>query len=420
MLKKKETRGFSHGGTWLPLRQEATADKFIRKAPMAEKLMLPLVEETGALPLRAVVRPGQTLKRGQLIAEPVGKHSLPLFSPVWGEMIALELMVVPWSPEPVESIVILSSRDEPALPLTPDRSRLTSKELRSLLRRLGVVNAELYFEQEDLCQILIVNGCELEPYMTSTQRLLEEREKEILGGIQVLLEAFLAEQAVLVVTTEKEEVLGDLRDLLFARKNISLTVLPPRYPQDDPYLLKSTLLAPGEKAVILDLQRVIAAYEAVQSRTPFIERVVTVSGPALRNPQNLEVRLGTLLADLISLCDGFSQEPGLMILGGPMRGQVIPSLQVPVTRNTTGFVFFPERPRIRESPCISCGRCIEVCPQELFPLLISSAVKGRDWSSLKMLNVEKCLLCGTCSYVCPSRISHQRYLRRAKDKEKAQ
>lgn len=420
MLNKTRKRGFSHGGVWLPLHQEATADKFIRKAPLAEKLMLPLVEEIGALPLRAIVRPGQTLKRGQLIAEPVGKYSLPLFSPAWGEMIALELMVVPWSSEPVESIVILPAKDEPPLPLTPQHSHLTSKELRTLLYKIGVVNADLYFEQEDLCQTVIVNGCELEPYMTSIQRLLEEKGKEILGGMQVLLEAFLAERVILVVTMEKEEVLGDLRDLFFAKKNIFLTTLPPRYPQDDLYLLKNTVLSSGEKAAIVDLQTTIAAYEAVHTRTPITERVVTVTGPALRNPQNLEVRLGTLLTDLVSLCDGFSQDPGLMIMGGPMRGQVISNLQVPVTRHTTGFVFFPERLRVRENPCIACGRCIEVCPQELYPVLISSAVKGHDWVGLKKLSVEKCLLCGTCSYVCPSHISHQRYLRRAQDKEKAQ
>ncbi|MCX5975630.1 MAG: SLBB domain-containing protein [Coprothermobacterota bacterium] len=404
------------GGAWVHLHQEATLDKFIRRTSIPAHLYFPLLERSEGSLLRPLVRPGQSVKRGDLIAVPLDEGGLPLFSPVWGEVIALESRVVPWHAEPVDTLVIMPGKEELRLPSAPPKGRPTAEEIRAILAQYGVLNVERLRRESAGPRVLILNGCELEPYLTSTQRLLEERPKEIITGLELLLQAFEAERGILVTTTTREESITDLRDLLFTKDKLSLVVLPPRYPQDDPTLLRQTLLPLGESSLVLDLPLAVATTDAALHRKPMMEKVITVSGPAVRNPQNLEVHLGTLLSDLVSQCDGFLEKPGLIIMGGPMRGQVISGVEAPVTRYSTGFVFFHERAATRESSCMYCGLCINACPQSLYPVFISTAVKGHDWPVLSKLHADRCLYCGTCSYVCPAHISHQRFLRRALDR----
>jgi electron transport complex protein RnfC len=398
--------------------QGVTIDKFIRKAISPNKLFLPLLDPGIGIPLRSLVRPGDTVRRGQVVAEATDESALPLHAPVRGEVIAMEPLVVPWAPEPVETIVILPGKEEPPQPLQPSKGPWEPTEIRELLYRLGVLSIKLKVGSEPI-RTVVVNGCELEPFLTSTQRLMEERTKELISGMEILLQAFEAEQAILAVTTDKDELIADLQDLVFVKKRISFVSLPPRYPQDNPQLILRSL-TPRTTATIVDVPTAIAAHEAIVNHHPLLDRVVTLSGPAIRNPQNLEARIGTLLSELIAQCDGFAQPPGLIIMGGPMRGQVISSLEIPIHRQSTGFVFFPRRLRSMEEPCIYCGKCIDACPQALYPVLISTAVKSLDWDSAESLRVRTCLLCGTCSYVCPSRIAHQRYLRRVLERRMTQ
>jgi electron transport complex protein RnfC len=395
-----------------------TIDKFIRKASNPSKLFLPLLDPRIGNPLRSLVRPGDTVRRGQVVAEATDENALPSHAPVWGEVIAIEPLVVPWAPEPVATIVILPGKEEQPQPLQTSKGPWEPTEIRELLYRLGVASINLKVDKEPI-RTVIVNGCELEPFLTSTQRLMEERTKELISGMEILLQAYQAEQGILAVTTDKDELIADLQDLLFAKKRISFVNLPPRYPQDNPQLLLRSL-APQETATIVDVPTVVAAHEAIVNHNPLLDRVVTLSGPAIRNPQNLEAKIGTLLSELIPQCDGFTQPPGLIIMGGPMRGHVISSLEIPISRQSTGFVFFPRRLRSMEEPCIYCGKCIDACPQALYPVLISTAVKSLDWDAAESLRVRTCLLCGTCSYVCPSRIAHQRYLRRVLERRMAQ
>jgi electron transport complex protein RnfC len=368
--------------------------------------------------LRSLVHPGDTVRRGQIVAEATDESALPLYAPAWGEVIALAPLVVPWAPEPVETIVILPGKEEQSAPLQSSKGPWEPTEIRELLYRLGVLSFKLKAGLEPT-QTVVVNGCELEPFLTSTQRLMEERTKELISGMEILLQAFQAEQVILAVTTDEDELITDLQDLVFAKKRISFVNLPPRYPQDNPELILRSL-ALGKTTTIIDVPTTIAAHEAIVNRTPLLDRVVTLSGPAIRNPQNLEVKIGTMLSELIAQCDGFAQPPGLIIMGGPMRGQVISGLEIPISRLSTGFVFFPRRLRSMEEPCIYCGKCIDACPQALYPVFISTAVKSLDWDAAESLRVRTCLLCGTCSYVCPSRIAHQRYLRRVLERKMTQ
>jgi electron transport complex protein RnfC len=405
-------------------------DKFIRRTSLPAHLYFPLLERAEGSLLRPLVRPGQTVKRGDLIAMPLDEAGLPLHSPVWGEVIALEPRVVPWHSEPVDTLVIMPVKEEPQLPLAPPKGRPSAEEIRNVLQQYGVLNIGIPSPQPSppgrgkgeggnpTLHTIILNGCELEPYHTSTQRLLEERGKEVISGLTLLLEGFGADRGILVTTSGREDVVSDLRDLIFSKRKLSLIALPPRYPQDDPYLLRQTVLPLGEGALVLDVAVAVAAHEAVINRLPLMEKVITVGGPAVRNPQNLEVRLGTLVSELVSQCDGFLEEPRLILMGGPMRGQAISNAEVPVTRYSTGFVFFHETPPARESSCIYCGRCISACPQSLYPVFISATVKAHDWTALAKLHAGRCLNCGTCSYVCPAHISHQRFLRRALERVK--
>lgn len=388
-------------------------DKLIRPSSLPQKICLPLQEKAGDIPLKPLVRPGNTVRRGQKVAVPVGKGSLPLFSPVWGEVVALEKSLVPWSAEPVETIVIMVGKDESLLPLTMAKREFSPDELRSLLYSLGVLDLDLALVCKSKPLTLILNGCELEPYLTSTQRLLEEKTKELFWGIELLIQAIEAENAVLVIATEKKGVLEDIQDLIYTKKNISLEVFPPRYPLDHPALIRRILGVPEENSLVLELPLALYSYEAAALRQPFTERVVTVTGPAIRNPQNIRARIGTMLEELVAQCDGFAVDPGIVIMGGPLRGQVITSLEVPITRYSKGFVFLPERNPFLETNCLFCGSCIDSCPMGLYPIFICEAVKSRNWHALDDLGVENCIFCGTCSYVCPAHIPHQKYLKRA-------
>ncbi|MDI6868944.1 MAG: RnfABCDGE type electron transport complex subunit C [Coprothermobacterota bacterium] len=417
MLKRgrSESRFFPQG-VWIPLRQDATIDKLIRPSALPQKVCLPLQERANTIPLKPLVRPGSSVKRGQQVAAPSEKESLPLFSPVWGEVVAVEKSVVPWSAEPVETIVIMPRKDELLLPITMAKTEFSPDELRSLLYRMGVVNLDLELIGKSAPLTLIVNGCELEPYLTSTQRLLEEKPKELLLGIELLVQAVEAERAILVISSENKGILEDLGDLIFAKKQISLEVFPPRYPMDHPVLIRKILGVPEENSLIIDLPLAVYSHEAVVLRQPFMEKVVTITGPAIRNPQNIRVRIGTMLEELVAQCDGFTVEPGMIIMGGPLRGQVINSLEVPITRYSKGFVFLPERNPFLETSCILCGSCIDSCPMGLYPVFICEAVKSRNWKALDDLGAENCIFCGTCSYICPAHIPHQKYLKRARER----
>ncbi len=406
---------FSPPGVWIPLRQEATIDKMIRPSILPQKICLPLQEKGNQVPLKPLVKPGSPVRKGQQVAIPAQRESLPLFSPVWGEVIALEKSVLPWSTEPVETITIACRKDEQLLPVTIPRRDFSPQELRSLLFLLGVINLDLELVNKEPPITLVINGCEIEPYLTSTERLLEEKTKEVVSGIELLSRAVEAERAILVVTTDNKGVLEDLKDLIFPKK-IELSIFPPRYPLDHPVLIRKILGIKDENSIILDLPKAVDSHESIISRQPLTEVVVTITGPAIRNPQNIRARIGTMLGELIAQCDGFSVDPGMIIMGGPLRGQVIHTLEVPITRYSRGFVFLPERNPFLETNCVFCGSCIDSCPQGLYPVFICEAVKSRDWGALKNLEAEKCIFCGTCSYVCPSHIPHQKYLKKAKER----
>lgn len=402
-------------GVWIPLRQEATIDKMIRPSILPQKICLPLQEKGNQIPLKPLVRPGSPVRKGQQVATPAKKESLPLFSPVWGEVVALEKSVLPWSTEPVDTIIIAPRKDEQLLPITIPKRDFSPQELRSLLFRLGVIDLDLELSGKEPPITLVINGCEVEPYLTSTERLLEEKTKEVVSGIEYLSRAVETERAILVVSTENRGILEDLRDLIFSKK-IELFLFPPRYPLDHPVLIRKVLGISEGKSIILELPKAVDSHEALTFRQPLTEVVVTVTGPALRNPQNIRARIGTMLGELVAQCDGFSIDPGMIIMGGPLRGQVIHTLEVPIMRNSRGFVFLPQRNPFLETNCVFCGSCIDSCPQGLYPVFICEAVKSRNWGALKGLEPENCILCGTCSYVCPAHIPHQKYLKKAKER----
>ncbi|WP_370305340.1 electron transport complex subunit RsxC [Sinimarinibacterium flocculans] len=426
------------GGLHLDYRKDMSTRQPIRVAPVPPQLVLPLSQHAGA-PAKPVVKVGERVLRGQTIAQPDGFVSVPIHASSSGTVVAIESRPIPHVSGLAAPCIVIDTdgRDEslPAPEWAPveDFSALDAKTLRETVRRAGIAGlggagfpSFIKLSPGRSVETLIINGAECEPYISCDQQLMAERADEIVGGVQVILQAIGAPHCLIGVEDNKPDAIAALRAAAAQDERIQVRVVPTRYPQGGEKQLIQTLTGrevPSE-GLPLDIGLVVhnpgtarAVYRAVRHAEPLTARIVTVTGGAVAQPQNFEARIGTPMQFLIEQAGGYVQPPGRLLMGGPMMGFALPSDALPVIKSTNCILAAAPgelRPDEAAMPCIRCGACQEACPVNLLPQQLYWHARGGEFDKTRALNLFDCIECGCCAQVCPSHIPLVQYYRHAK------
>lgn len=423
---------FRHG-VHPPERKEATAERPIERVPFVKEYVLPLSQHIGA-PSKAVVRAGERVVRGQMIAEPGGFVSTALHSPVTGTVAAVEPRLHP-NGKMMPSVVITadpfsSQKLQTAPPPRPedlDNASMVKEVQKAGLVGLGGAafpsHVKLSLPEGKRLEFVVINGCECEPYLTCDDRLMTERPEAVIRGTEILMRNLGVERAYIGVEANKPAAVEALKRHL--RDGIEVVVVQVKYPQGAEKMLIDAALKrevpPGGLPLDIgiltnNVATTAALADWFDHGQPLIERVVTVTGPGIPHPKNLLVPLGTPLSTIVEYCGGLRPETRQVIMGGPMMGMPQKTLDVPVLKGTSGIlaltrVFQLDAP---EYPCIRCGRCLDACPMFLNPTRLAHLAKFERVNELKEYHALDCFECASCSFVCPSNIPLVQWIRMGK------
>lgn len=398
----------------------------IERMPFAEEYTLPLSQHLGA-PSKAVVRKGQEVRRGQLIAEPGGFVSVALHSPVDGTVTHVGLVDHP-NGQMVPGIRI---KTDPYSPQQIEKKAMPPIESLSLddflkgVQMAGIVgmggaafpaHVKFSIPKDKTCRYLMLNGSECEPFLTCDHRVMLEHAEEVLDGTAILQHFIQAERVIIGVEANKPDAIAVLRRVA-AEKKFPVEVIPlqVKYPQGAEKMMITAVLGvevPSGKlpidvgALVTNVGTIAALSHYFRHGIPLIERVLTVTGTAVKRPSNLMVPIGTLMREVVDFCGGLTHETVRILLGGPMMGVSQKTLDVPVVKGTSGILLLTDNEvqDLQTFNCIRCGRCLDACPLFLNPARMGVLVKKGLWDELEEINVMDCFECGSCSYICPSAI----------------
>ena len=261
---------------------------------------------------------------------------------------------------------------------------------------------------------VIANCAECEPYITADYRRMLENTDELISGMKVLLTIFPNAKGIFAVEDNKKDCIEKLEEFIQADERMEVKAMMTKYPQGAERQLIYTVtnrainsaMLPADAGCIVDnVETLIGIHRAVIEGKPLVERVVTVSGDAVNNPGNFKVLLGTSHRELAEAAGGFAAEPEKLISGGPMMGFAMITLDAPVTKTSSSLLAFKKDAvsQLRESACINCGRCVQVCPSRIIPSRLADYAKRHDEVSFVAMNGLECVECGSCSYVCPAK-----------------
>ncbi len=429
---------FKSGGVH-PAENKISAGKAIEELPLPKTVNIPVAQHIGA-PASPAVAKGDKVKVGQVIARSSGFVSTNIHSSVSGTVTKIE-KIPDSSGYPKMGIVITVEGDE--WQETIDRSPelkadfdLESKEIIDKILEAGIVglggatfptHVKLIPPQGMKAEILLINGVECEPYLTSDHRLMLEKGVEIVVGTRLLMKALNVEKAAIGIENNKPDAINLLQEITKDDPRISVVPLKVKYPQGgEKQLIKSITgrevpsgaLPIAVGAVVSNVGTAFAVYEAIQKNKPLFERVVTVTGKSLASPSNYKVRIGTAISELIEAAGGLPDDTGKIISGGPMMGKAVATTEVAVTKGTSGILILKESESSRETMenCIRCSRCVSVCPMGLEPYFLMTVSAKQLWDKAESSKVMDCIECGSCSYTCPSNRPLLDYIRLGKGK----
>lgn len=427
-----KTRTFG-GGVHPPDKKQATAHKAIEDCPLPDEFIVAMAQHIGA-PATPCVAVGDRVLKGQMIGEARGFVSVPLHAPTSGEITAVEPR-----PHPAGSklpAVVLRADGEDRWqdrPDVEDLASLAAEDITDLIRRAGVVglggatfpaHVKLSPPPEKPIDTVILNGVECEPYLTADHRMMLEETDRLLEGVEVLQKIFPDCRMVVGVEDNKPDAIELLRKRC-ADRDIEVAALPVKYPQGaEKQLIKAITgrevpsggLPMDIGVVVQNVGTVAAIADAVLRGTPLIERICTVTGSAVKEPKNLRIRIGMPVAHLVEACGGLVENPGKIILGGPMMGIAQVDLDIPTTRGTSGVLLLREQDLAlrQEGPCIRCARCVEGCPANLLPTTIAAYARLDRMEDAEDYRALDCIECGCCSFSCPAAIPLVQTIRYAK------
>lgn len=429
---------FKLGGVHPP-ENKLSAEAAIEAVALPKQVTIPVSQHLGA-PATPLVKRGDEVKVGQLIAKSSGFISANIHSPVSGKVFKID-DVYDASGFRRPSIIINVEGDEwvDTINRTEDIDadiKLSSKEIIDKINEMGIVGlggatfpsfVKLMVPEGKKVDYLIINGVECEPYLTSDHRLMLEKGEEMLIGVTILMRGLNVDKAMIGIENNKPDAIEHLERLATKFKGISIHPLKVKYPQGGEKQLIKALTGrevPSGKlplevgCVVNNVGTAYAVYEAVQKNKPLFERVVTVTGKSVKKPSNFLVRLGTPVKDIIEAAHGLPEDTGKIISGGPMMGKAVLNTDIPVVKGTSGVLLMPDKEskRLQPNNCIRCSKCVSVCPMGLEPFLIAKTAKLGKFDIVEKALVMDCIECGSCSYTCPSNIPLLDFIRLGKNK----
>lgn len=416
--------------------KEMSSQLPIKTLPLPKELRIALRQHAGsdAIP---IVKVGDYVLKGQLIAKNGPGLSAPIHAPTSG-IVSNIMPVVAAHPSGLESTAIVIAVDgkDQAIPNTSnlDPFTLDKKLLSDQIDQAGIVGMggasfpsaiKLISATKTHIETLIINGGECEPYLTADDRLMRECADDIVLGARLIRYIIDADRAVIAIEDNKTQAIDAMRKATNNVENVDVVVVPTRYPMGSAKQMIQAVIgkevpAGGRSSDVgVLMHNVATAYAIARALTqgePLISRIVTVSGGAIKQPQNVEALIGTPLSHFVEHCGGVLAEPDRIILGGPMMGHIMPNLNVPLNKGSGGVLALTRKEISDEgsSPCIRCGRCVDACPMGLVPLEMANHSKHQDFDGAKEYGLKDCILCGSCAYVCPSHIPLVHYFQYAK------
>lgn len=412
------------GGIHPPEGKELSMDKKVSLLMPKKELVFPLSQHIGK-PATPLVKVGEHVLVGQKIGEASGFISANIICSVSGKVKKIEPRHTP-SGNLVQSIVVENDElyeEIAGFGEERDFTKLSKDEIRSIIKEAGIVglggagfptHVKLTPKPENKIEYVIVNGAECEPYLTSDYRMMLEEPEKIIGGLKIILSLFEGAKGIIGIENNKPKALHLLKSLTINEPNIEVTALKTKYPQGGERMiinaltgrtLNSSMLPADVGCVVDNIDTVIAIYMAVAKSTPLIRKIITVTGDAIKEPKNFSVRLGTCYEELIEAAGGFKQEPEKIISGGPMMGQALFTVKVPVAKNSSALTCFTKDmvSEYETTACIRCGRCVKVCPSKLIPQMMMEHSIELDVDGFEKLNGMECMECGSCTFVCPAK-----------------
>lgn len=403
----------------------------IQTAPLLERYVVPLQQHIGA-PAKPVVKVGDTVLKGQLLAEPGAFVSAAIHSPTSGKIASQTNVLNPLGVNVPAFVIEADGNDTPAEPL-PVLDPVSSSPtlLRKRVGEAGIVGmggasfpTVVKLSPTKPVDTLILNGIECEPCLTADHRLMLEKAHLILAGAQTSATILGVKKIILAIEANKPDAVA-LMTREAKRYGIEVRQLRVRYPQGAEkqliYALSDRKVPPGALpmevgCVVQNVGTAAAIGEAVLLGKPCYERITTVTGTPVVNPGNWLLRIGTPYAKAIEFAGGVKEDPAQIISGGPMMGFAVYTLDIPVMKNTSGILLLSQSElfQFESNPCIRCGRCNDQCPMILQPGILGVQIENSKFDLAEKWHVNDCMECGCCSFVCPSHRPLVQFMRRAK------
>ncbi|MFT0714781.1 electron transport complex subunit RsxC [Flagellimonas lutimaris] len=426
---------FKHG-IHPPESKDETNGLPIRQFPFAPVIILPMAQHIGA-PSQIVVREGQEVQRGQLLAKANGYVSVPMHAPVSGKV--RKIANVPTISGKmstgiyIEAFPFSTQEVLEGNPINPDTA--TPEEILQGIQDAGIVglggaafptHVKLKVPEGKTCETLIINGVECEPYLTTDHRVMLEQEDDIFTGIKYLLKATGAKKAIIGIEANKQDAADHLSKHIPKGLPVSVQVLPVKYPQGAEKMLITSILGkeiPSGKlpieagAVVVNVATTAEIGRLLPHGRGIQERVITITGPGVKKKGNYLIPVGTPLRYVLEQV-GVDEDISEVYMGGPMMGMAVSNLDISIVKGTSGILVFTKKDVNRSTtiyPCIKCGACVDACPILLNPSKLGILAKFEAYNEMASdFNLMDCFECGSCTYVCPSHIPLVQYFRQAK------
>lgn len=423
-----KVRTFKIGGIH-PEENKLSHESATQPAPLPKQAIFPMSQHIGA-PAKPIVKRGDKVKVGTMIAEAGGFVSAPIFSSVSGTVTKVD-NAIDASGYMRPAVIVAVEGDEweetidrsTKLEKLEDHPELTPEEIVERIKKAGVVGmgGACFPTFIKLCpppgakaECVIINGVECEPYITSDYRLMMEKADELIEGVKILMKGAKVERGYIGIEDNKPAAIKLLAEKLAGNDKLEVVPLAKKYPQGGEKQLVDAVIGrqvPAPPAIPVNVGAIVqnagtavAVYEAVMKNKPLFERYTTVTGKKIAKPSNFLVRMGTTFGELIDLCGGLPEGDNKILAGGPMMGKAVNSLDVPVGKGQNSITVLTDSDAHRKpaDPCIRCAKCVSACPMGLEPFLLATCSAKHMWDKVEAEDVTSCIECGSCQFTCPS------------------